>query len=274
MSEVAASVAGAVIGGGQGTRMDTTDPKPMLSLGDASFGGRAAWTLSRAIGGGPVFYSTAPGVEAPLDLPEGVQTVVDPAEDSGPLTGLLEGLLRARGETDLLLVIPCDMPLLHPTLLRRLIERSEQGGISFIPTEDGSTSPFPSVWSTRLADDLLNLHLRGERSPRAAMSELGAVAVARDVLSSDAEMMLVDPELVSLLDVNDQSALEVAEANRPRVRTRVGDRRGTAREWNLGGLATALGVADAAGMNWVINGRPIAWNAATPLFERDAVSLN
>jgi molybdopterin-guanine dinucleotide biosynthesis protein A len=58
--------------------------------------------------------------ESDAAWPDGVRVVRDPVEGLGPLAGLATGLSVAHGDHALLLA--CDMPLLVPAVLRRLLE--------------------------------------------------------------------------------------------------------------------------------------------------------
>ncbi len=52
-------------------------------------------------------------------VPAGLTVVNDPVEDLGPLAGIAAGL--AASKSDLNLVVACDMPLIKPEVLQRLV---------------------------------------------------------------------------------------------------------------------------------------------------------
>lgn len=93
------------------------------------------------------------------------QLVSDASTDyPGPLAGILSGLRQARGE--LLLVLPCDMPLIDKPLLQTLLTRAEAhpGRPLFFCTGE-QPQPLPCLIPCGLLPALEEAWLSGMRSP-------------------------------------------------------------------------------------------------------------
>lgn len=108
---------GIVLCGGKSSRMGR--PKATLPFGPELMLQRVVRLLSEAIG--PIVVVAAPGQELP-PLPEGVRIARDQREGRGPLEGLHAGLTALAGGADAAYATSCDVPLLSPPFVRRLIE--------------------------------------------------------------------------------------------------------------------------------------------------------
>ena len=270
----ALSVAGAVIAGGMGSRMGDGPPKAERLLGGSSLGSRAVGTLERALGGAPILYSMGVRMHKPRDVPSAATALADTDNDMGPLSGLVSCLASAKDRVDLLVMIPCDMPLLHPALLRALLDRASLDCVLTInEPSDERVSPFPSVWPTSLCERVSEMYAAGERSPRAAIAALNHTALSRHDLLCDPEVELVDPKLEGLEDIDSSDALGAFRDRAPKVRVMAGERLTVHTAWSLGDLAEALGITKPKDTVWVINGRPATFQPALPLFERDSISV-
>ena len=93
-------------------------------------------------------------------LPADVTVVHDPIADQGPLAGIAAGL--AASTSDLNLVVACDMPLIHPQVLRRLISMIDDHDVC-VAIADGHASALCGVYRSRIAKDAQALLDSGER---------------------------------------------------------------------------------------------------------------
>ncbi len=271
--ERAAVVAGVVIAGGQGERLGEGPPKALRPVGTSTLGARATRILTRVIGGGPTLYSTDPEIELPVGVPTGVEVIDDPFPDQGPLAGITASLEALAGRADRLVVIPCDMPLLHPSVIRRMMAVEATDKVVAISRPDGPPGPFPSVWPVSLTGQALAIFSGGERSPSKAMQEIGMEILPRELLLEDVETTLSDPDLIGLEDIDDQADLSTLQRGAPRVRLLLEGRRSATTAWDLGSIAQTLSLANPGDAGWVVNGRPVGWDPELPLVERDAVSI-
>src|SRR5947209_18374683 len=112
------ATAGVVLCGGQSSRMGR--PKAWLPFGGETMLARVARLVAEA-GLAPVLAVAAPDQELP-PLPAGVEVVRDPEPHGGPLQGIAVGLAALVGRADAAYVSGCDVPLLRPAFVRRLVE--------------------------------------------------------------------------------------------------------------------------------------------------------
>src|SRR5687768_2100936 len=118
-------VGGIVLCGGQSTRMGR--PKAWLPVGDELMLSRVVRVMSEVVS--PIVVVAAPGQELP-PLAADVLIARDAHPGRGPLEGLRAGLLGLRGSADAAFVSSCDVPLLEPTFIRRMIELLGDAGIA------------------------------------------------------------------------------------------------------------------------------------------------
>lgn len=138
-------------------------------------------------------------------LPE-ARAVVDARRGRGPIEGFARGFEAADGEV--VLVAPCDAPLLRPALYQLLLESlaHRDAAVPRLQVID----PLRAVYRT----PAVRLAL-AERVPRCPSA---LVDVLRPVILDEAEIRRADPALVSFVDVNRRADLGLAG----RVGRRVG----------------------------------------------------
>ena len=134
-------------------------------------------------------------------LPE-ARIVADERKDRGPIEGLDQGLRAALG--DLVLVAPCDAPLLKVALLDLLLERI--GGHDAAVPRLGAFDPVRAVYRRATALHVLDADRNRIESPSALVDRLDAAFV------DEADLRAVDPALSSFVDVNALDDLARAEA--------------------------------------------------------------
>src|SRR5262245_27673434 len=108
---------GIVLCGGKSSRMGR--PKATLPFGPELMLQRVVRLLGEVVE--PIVVVAAPGQELP-PLPADVQIARDEREGRGPLEGLSAGLATIAGRAHAAYVTSCDVPLLVPAFVRRLID--------------------------------------------------------------------------------------------------------------------------------------------------------
>lgn len=188
---------GAVLCGGQSSRFGTD--KALADAGGTAMALRVATAL-RDAGADPV---VAVGGAAGGRL--GLPTVADRYPGQGPLEGLASVLRWAK--TGLVVVAPCDLPLLRGEHLRQLIDAATDERAA-VATVDGGPQPSLACWPASWAPAIRALVDQGDRAWRAALSvgPWTGVPVSASVMA-DADS---PTELATLLrnDVVDQKDRE------------------------------------------------------------------
>ena len=115
----------------------------------------------------------------------------DPVEGLGPLAGLATGLASVGAGRALLLA--CDMPLLVPAVLRRLLELAGDAD-ACVPLVDGMPMTTCAVYATRVLSRAQSHLAAGKRSLRALLDDVSVRWVSAD------ELRDLDPELLSFWD--------------------------------------------------------------------------
>jgi molybdopterin-guanine dinucleotide biosynthesis protein A len=134
-------------------------------------------------------------------VPDGVAVVRDPAEGLGPLAAIAAGLASLR--TDRAFVAPCDVPLLVPALVRRLLEEAGTS-LACVPRIEGRAMPVCAVYRREVAAVASALVAGGERRAQALLGHVETRYVEGEALRA------VDPTLASFLDCDTPEAYEAA----------------------------------------------------------------
>jgi molybdopterin-guanine dinucleotide biosynthesis protein A len=189
-SQSAFGVGGIVLCGGQSTRMGR--PKAWLPVGDELMLQRVVRVLSGVVD--PVVVVASTDQDLP-PIPDNVRVARDARPDRGPLEGMAAGLHALSGQADAVYVSSCDVPLLRPAFVRRMIELLGAHLIA-VPAVGGRRHPLAGVYRLDVLPTLQEL-LKGNRL---AMLNLLKLVPPREV-SAD-ELRDVDPDLESLRNVN------------------------------------------------------------------------
>lgn len=134
-------------------------------------------------------------------MPDGVRVVRDPLEGLGPLAGLATGLGAVRGHRALLLA--CDMPLLVPALLQRLLALAGDAD-ACVPLLDDVPMTTCAVYTARALPRAQAYLAGGTRSLRALLEGVPVRWVLAD------ELRDVDPNLLSFRDCDSPEGYEAA----------------------------------------------------------------
>lgn len=191
---------GIVLCGGRSRRMGR--PKLSLPFGDETMLARVARRLGEAVA--PIVVVAAAGQEVP-PLPESVRVARDRRDDRGPLEGLAVGLGVLRDQADAAFVTTCDVPLLVPALVRKMIDLAARREADVLmPHVDGFDQPLSAVYRTSVLPHVERLLADGQLRPAYLFDAVPTRRVAADELTG------VDPELDSLLNVNRPEDYETA----------------------------------------------------------------
>jgi molybdenum cofactor guanylyltransferase len=232
---------------------------------------------------GPVVVVRAPGQELP-PLPSGVEIATDAREGRGPLQGLAAGLAAVPPSAEWAYVSSTDVPLLHPAFVAVVLGAAEREDVDVaLPVAHGFRHPLAAAYRTALLPAVERLIAEDRMKPaflfeRVRVRELGEADLLRD-----RELAEADPELLSLLNVNDPGEYERARArSAPAVTVRrfgalARDGAGIVpvpvRAATLGSAAAAAGVALDRHVVAALNGDQISRDPEYPLASGDAVAF-
>ena len=159
----ASAVLGAVLAGGASRRFGS--PKWRAPLAGVTLGGRAVLTLSAALERVVVVSSD------PLAGELGRELWADPEPGQGPLMGLLAAVSgAARLGLEGAFVLACDLPLVTPALVSRVLSR-RCGRDAVVPLGSAGPEPLCAFYSVAVRPALESALGSGERSPRRLLQE-------------------------------------------------------------------------------------------------------
>jgi molybdopterin-guanine dinucleotide biosynthesis protein A len=181
---------GIVLCGGQSTRMGS--PKALLPFGPETMLQRVIRLLGTIVS--PIVVVAAPGQSLPGLPPETIVTH-DEREGRGPLEGLRAGLKALPNNVDVAYVTSCDVPLLVPGFVRKMIELLGDHDIAVIET-DGFPHPLSAVYRRGVLTRVEALLAEDRRRPVFLFDAVGTRRVA------PAELSAVDPQLMTLRNLN------------------------------------------------------------------------
>lgn len=195
---------GIVLAGGRSRRMGRS--KAELRIGDATMLTSVLAALRQGLpAGAPLVVVAAPDLPLPR-LPPEIGVATDAVADEGPLRGLEAGLaaLTSRGVPggqadgagpERAFVSSCDVPLLRPAFVARMLELSEGWDIA-VPVTDGRPHPLGAVYRAGLLGLVRELLAAGDRRPAFLFERARTRRVAAE------ELQEADPRLDSLRNVN------------------------------------------------------------------------
>jgi molybdenum cofactor guanylyltransferase len=256
-------------------------PKAALDWHGSTLLRRVAGIVARAVDG-PVVVVRAPRQELP-ELPGDVVIATDAHEGRGPVQGLAAGLSAAR-EAKWAFVSSTDVPLLHPTFVAVVLRAAQREDADVaLPVAHGFRHPLCAAYRTALvpeverliAEDVMKLTLLIER---VRVLELDEASLLRDH-----DLAASDPELLSLLNVNDPGEYERARARpAPAVTVRClgalarngrRDHPLAVRAATLGAAAAAAGVRLDRNVVPALNGEHVTRDPSQPLVAGDEVAF-
>jgi molybdopterin-guanine dinucleotide biosynthesis protein A len=255
-------------------------PKAALEWHGSTLLRRTVGILARATGG-PVVVVRAAGQDLP-DLPPRTAVITDPREGKGPVQGIAAGLAALAGQAEAVFVSSTDMPFLHPAFVRRVLRVVDEDGVDVcLPIARGYPQPLAAGYRTSLAATAERLVKEDRLRPAFLFGECVVQRLDDAALTADPVLAALDPELDSVINVNEPADYQAARARpAPEVTVRLfgslvsaGRPKGP-REVRA---ATVRAAADAVRLTFdrhvtaALNGDQITRDGATPLATGDTV---
>ena len=246
--------------------------------------------VSRAVDG-PVFVVRAPEQELP-ELDPQVVVCDDEEEGRGPMQGLAVGLAAAAMHTETAFVCSTDLPFLHAAFVRAVLQgfetdietpgRDERPDV-VLPFVHGYRQPMAAGYRTDLVPQINRLLKAGRLRPAHLFEECEVRQLADPDLLSDARLAEVDPDLDSVVNLNepeeyrsarDRPAAEVVVERFGVLATGSGGRgRRTVRAATIASAAEQVGLVLDGHIVAALNGDQIRGDGRVPLMAGDVVSF-
>jgi molybdopterin-guanine dinucleotide biosynthesis protein A len=166
--------------------------KALLAFGPETMLQRVVRMLSTVVS--PIVVVAAAEQSLP-DLPVGVVVTRDEQQGRGPLEGLRAGLKALPETIESAYVTSCDVPLLVPDFVRRMIDLLADHDIAVMEM-DGFPHPLSAVYRRRILPRVEALLAQDRLRPVFLFDAVGT----RRVLP--AEMLSADPQLLTLRNLN------------------------------------------------------------------------
>lgn len=175
-------------------------PKLSLPFGPETMLQRVIRLLGEVVS--PIVVVAAPQQELP-DLPDDVLVARDEQEGLGPLAGLAAGLTALGDRAEAAYASSCDVPLLKPAFVRRIVESLGEHDMAVV-REDRHFHPLAAVYRTRLAETARRLIAEDRLRPFFLVENSNARIIEAEQLGD------VDPRLDSLRNTNTPEEYESA----------------------------------------------------------------
>lgn len=167
-------------------------PKALLPFGPEPMGVRVA----RIVGSVAKPLLLVGAIGQRLDgFPADACIVRDRHPGCGPLEGIASGLRTAGDHCEIAFVTGCDLPLLTPAFLRRMIELSAGFDVC-LPYVNGRPEPLAAVYRVSVLREIEELLRMDKLRPAHLLDRVHTRRVTAKELSA------ADPELSSLTNVN------------------------------------------------------------------------
>ena len=181
---------GIVLCGGRSTRMGV--PKATLPFGPETMLQRVVRLLQSVVD--PIIVVAARDQSLP-DLPDGVIVTRDEREQQGPLEGLRAGLSALPDSVRIAYVTSCDVPMLEPRFVERMVELLDDYDIAVMEV-DGFCHPLSAVYRRSTLPHIEALLEARRLRPVFLFDAVPTRRVRPD------EMISVDPQLRTLRNLN------------------------------------------------------------------------
>jgi len=273
--------AGVVLAGGRSSRMGT--PKAALEWHGSTLLHRTAGIVARATSG-PVVVVRAAGQDLPA-LPRGVIVVEDPHQGRGPVQGIAAGLAALRGQAEAAFICSTDLPFLHPAFVRRVLRflaERDDADVA-LPVARGHQQPLAAAYRVSLADAAERLVAADRLRPAFLFEEGRLERLDETALRADPVLAALDPDLDSVVNVNEPADYEAARARpAPEVTVQLfgvlaqgsgGRGPRPVRAATVGAAASAVGLTLGRHVTAALNGDQITCDPQAPLATGDTVFL-
>ncbi len=286
------ATAGIVLAGGRSSRMGTA--KAGLEWHGSTLLRRVTGLVARAVDG-PVIVVRAAGQELP-ELAAGIEIVDDEHEGLGPVQGLAAGLRAIGNRAAVAYLSSTDVPLLHPAFVARVTGAMGDDDEIVLPQVGGHCQPLAAAYRTSVLGLVDELVAAGRLRPGFVFQRCRVRALDERALLADPALARLDPELSSVVNLNERADYERARAlaapevaiellgapaaptgARPATdaapRLITATRSMTARAATLGAAAAAVGVAFTGQVAAALNGAPVDRDPQLPLVAGDTVAF-
>ena len=186
----AITTAGIVLAGGKSTRMGV--PKATLPFGGETMLQRVVRLLSTVVS--PIVVVAASDQVLPA-LPPDTLVTRDERDARGPLEGLRAGLKALPGTVDAAYVTSCDVPLLVPGFVERMIDLLGEYDIAVMEI-DGFTHPLSAIYRRTTLPRVEALLAEDRLRPVFLFDAVRTRRVKPE------EMIVADPQLATLRNLN------------------------------------------------------------------------
>lgn len=278
MTIVVEKTAGVVLAGGRSSRMGS--PKAALDWHGSTLLRRTVSVVARSVTG-PVVVVRAPGQQLP-DLPPEVEVASDPREGLGPLQGIAVGLAALVDRADAAFVCSTDLPFLHPAFIGAVLGALAAEVDVALPVARGYPQPLAAAYRTSLAPVVASLVEADRLRPAFLFDQCRVVRLDDAALRADPFVAALDPELDSVVNVNEAAEYEQARG-RPApeitvqcfgaVATRAGAGPRTVRAATLAQAAAAVSLPLDRHVVAALNGEQITRDGQLPLTTGDMVAF-
>ena len=182
---------GIILCGGQSSRMGL--PKATLPFGPELMLQRVLRLLSEVVQ--PIVVVDSAADQVLPELPAETLFARDEQPGRGPLEGLRAGMKVMQPMCDLVYVTSCDVPLLQPGFVRRMLELAD--GCDAVATQDGEFAhPLSAVYRTNVLGKIEELLAEDQLRPLALLKQINTRFVPVE------DMRAFDPELKTLRNLN------------------------------------------------------------------------
>ena len=179
------------------------EPKALLPFGAETMLQRVVRLLGSVVS--PIVVVAARDQPLP-ELPASVVITRDEREARGPLEGLRGGLKALPDAADAAYVTSCDVPLLVPPFVERMIALLDQHDIAVMEI-DGFPHPLSAVYRRSVLPEVESLLAKDRLRPVFLFDAMRTRRVKPD------EMISVDPNLQTLRNLNTQEDYRAALAD-------------------------------------------------------------
>jgi len=179
-----------VLCGGKSTRMGV--PKATLPFGPETMLQRVVRLLGTVVS--PIVVVAAREQSLP-ELPDDVKITWDEREQRGPLEGLRAGLKALPNSVEVAYITSCDVPLLEPAFVTRMVELLGDHDIAVMEI-DGFPHPLSAVYRRDTLPHVQDLLENNKLRPVFLFDAVRTRRVRPE------EMLSVDPQLRTLRNLN------------------------------------------------------------------------
>lgn len=195
------TIGGIVLCGGKSTRMGV--PKATLPFGPETMLQRVVRLLGSVVS--PIIVVAARDQALP-PLPDEVRIARDEREARGPLEGIRAGLSALPPSIDAAYITSCDVPLLVPAFVGRMIELMGDHDVAVMEI-DGFTHPLSAIYRSNALPHVEALLAADRLRPLFLFEQVRTRRVTPE------EMKGVDPDLRTLRNLNTQEDYRAALAD-------------------------------------------------------------